>query len=147
MSLANCIILRFLTSFSITVFLFFLSPINVLAVDCKAISKDLNDSYNSFVGKGGLWSLMEKSEALKTKSMMGMQADSKLRRAVTIYDDHCMATPKNLNVELAREIASLLDEGRMITNNKPETTPANKLMKSVENLLANANKLLDKIDK
>ena len=118
-----------------------------MAVDCKAISKDLNDSYNSFVGKGGLWSLMEKSEALKTKSMMGMQADSKLRRAVTIYDDHCVAKPKDSNVELAREIASLLDEGRMITNNKPETTPASKLMKSVEDLLANANKLLAKIDK
>ena len=79
--------------------------------------------------------------------MIGMQADAKLRRAVTIYDEHCLAKPKNSNVELAREIAALLDEGRMITNNKPETTPADKLMKSIEGLLTNANKLLTKIDK
>ena len=138
---------QFSTFFFVLAFLTIFAPGNVFAVDCKIISKDLNDSYNSYERKGGLWTLLEKTEALKTKSMIGMQADSKLRRAVTIYEDRCEAEPKNSNVEMARKISDLIDEGRMITNNNPETSPAKKIMQSVEGLLAHANKLLAEIDR
>ena len=147
MNFISGITLRSLGLFTIFAFLVIFSIDKVYAVDCKTISKDLNDSYNSYEGKGGLWSLLEKSVALKEKSMKGMQADSKLRRAVTIYDDHCLAEPKNSNLELARKVAGLLDEGRMITNNNPETASSKVIMNSVENLLATANKLLAEIDK
>ena len=147
MSLVKNASLGFLTFFSALMLWVVLPTINLHASDCNSISKDLNDSYNSYQDKGGLWTLLEKSEALRAKSMIGMQTDSKLRRSITIYENHCQANPKSSNVEMARRIADLLDGGRMITNNNPNNVSAKKIMQSIETLLAKANKLLAEIEK
>ena len=138
---------RCLSVFPILVFFVFSSAGNALAIDCKVISKDLNASYNGYDKAGGLWTLLESFEALEGKSMLGMQADSKLRRAVTIYENNCESDPKNSKVKLARRIADLIDQGKMITNNKSGNVPIKKILESVEALLVNANKLLAEIDK
>ncbi len=126
---------------------FVLGPSNVLAADCKVIAKDLAGNYSKTQDKGGIWALFERSVALKDKSMLGMQVDAKLRRAVSIFENYCNNDPEKATVPLAKQILAIIDEGRMLNNNSPDRVPAKKIIADVQSLIQKADQLINGVEK
>lgn len=97
---------------------------------CKQGKKDLIGSYNVIQGKGGLWGFMEQTAGLKEKSVVGLQADGKIRRAVSIFEEMC-EDGKTPTPALYNEIQDLIGQGRMVFNMNPDRTPPKTILKQI----------------
>ena len=87
------------------------------------------------MNRGGLWALMEQTEGLQDKSVLGMQSDGKLARMVGQFETMCEEDKKPTK-QLFDSITNLLGEARAIWNPK---SSGEAIVKSITSL----NKKLD----
>lgn len=128
-------------------FIFILGGTAFAGTDCNVISKHLNGDYEKMQSRGGLWGYFERSLALKKKSMIGMQADGKLRRTITIFETLCEENKSKATEALANEIADHLDKALAINNKNPERTHPMKLLKEVEALNKDLDTFIARLEK
>ena len=130
-------LLTFLTFLSIA---FFGGFAQAADDSCKQAKKGLNGDYEVLQTKGGIWGYMEQTSALKEKSTMGLSADSKLQRALVIFDSLCDSDKKPSH-ETYSKIQKPLMNASSILNNVPGRTPVADILVSIEAL----NKELDEL--
>ena len=117
------------------------------AENCKIIVKDLINDYGRIQERGGIWALFERSAALKEKSMLGMQVDSKLRRTISVFENYCEIGSKKATVALAKQISTFIDKGRMLNNNSSDRVPAKKFIADVQSLIRDTDAFLNNLEK
>ncbi|MFQ5673278.1 MAG: hypothetical protein ACE5G9_09295 [Nitrospinales bacterium] len=111
--------------------------------DCGEAGRQLQGNFEVIQTKGGLWGYFERATALKDRSFLGMQADSKLQRAVMIFKEQCsdQSTPPPTPA-LFKKIGDVLDEARIINNKSVNRTPPEKIVTSVQELIKNLDNLI-----
>lgn len=126
--------------------LFFLySPATGSAAElCKEGKKDLIGSFDVIHSRGGLWGVMEKTAGLQDKSVLGLQADGKIRRTVSIFEEMC-EDGKTPTVELYDEILNLIGDGRLVFNMNRNRTPPKKILAKITAVNDKATALLKKL--
>ena len=87
------------------------------------------------MNRGGLWALMERTEGLQDKSVMGMQSDGKLARMVGQFEAMCEGKKKPAK-QLFDRITKILGEARTVWGPK---SSGEAIVKSITTL----NKKLD----
>ena len=123
----------------------FLAPGSAMAnAACKRATKDLQGSYQVIEGKGGIWGYLEKSPSLRDKSVMGLQADSKLQQLVERFNSMC-ANGKTPTKQLFVAIHELISRGRMLFNIPVDRQPPEKVLAKVTALNDDAGKLLESL--
>ena len=89
------------------------------------------------MNRGGLWALMEQTEGLQDKSVLGMQSDGKLARMVGQFETMCEGDKKPAK-QLFDSITNILGAARTIWNPK---SSGEAIVKSITGL----NKKLDSL--
>jgi hypothetical protein len=135
------------TLFTILMLAFF--SINGLATAsaadiCKEGKNDLVKSFEIIQGKGGMWGFMEKVSGLKEKSVIGMQADGKLRRTIGVFEEMC-EDGKKPSPALYDEIQNLIGDGRMVFNMNPDRTAPKLILERINAVNEKATALLKKM--
>ena len=82
---------------------------------CQNASVQLRGDLAVIMNRGGLWALMEQTEGLQDKSMIGFQADGKLARAVGRFESLCESEKKPTK-QLFDDLGNLHGEARTIWN-------------------------------
>ena len=82
---------------------------------CQNATVQLRGDLDVLMNRGGLWALMEQTEGLQDKSMLGFQADGKLARAVGRFESLCESEKKPTK-QLFDDLVNLLGEAREIWN-------------------------------
>jgi len=82
---------------------------------CQNATVHLRGDLGVVMNRGGLWALMEQTEGLQDKSMLGFQADGKLARAVGRFESLCESEKKPTK-QLFDDLVNLLGEARAIWN-------------------------------
>ena len=110
---------------------------------CKDAGRHLQGGFETIQAKGGLWAYFERSSALKDKSMLGFQLDSKLQRAVVMFQEQCLnkATPPP-SPELYKKITEFIDTARTINNKSVARTHPSKIISAIQGLLKDLDSLL-----
>ena len=85
---------------------------------CQNASVQLRGDLDMVMNRGGLWALMEQTEGLQDKSMIGFQADGKLARAVGRFESLCESEKKPTK-KLFDDLGNLIGEARTIWNPGP----------------------------
>lgn len=132
-----------------TIFILSFFSINGLATAtaadiCKEGKNDLVKSFEVIQGKGGMWGFMEKVSGLKGKSVIGLQADGKLRRTIGIFEEMC-EDGKKPTPALYDEIQGLISQGRMVFNMNPDRSAPKLIMERINAVNEKANALLKKL--
>lgn len=109
---------------------------------CKRAATDLLGSYQVMEGKGGIWGYLEKSPSLRDKSVLGLQADSKLKQLVERFNTMC-SEGKNPTKELFVAIHELISRGRLLFNTRADRQPVEKVLANVTALIQDTDKLLE----
>ena len=104
---------------------------------CKKAGIQLRGDLDVIMNRGGLWALMEQTEGLQDKSVVGMQADGKLARVVGNFETMCEGEKKPTK-ELFVDITNLLGNTRVIWN---PGSSGEAIVKSITDL----NKKLDSL--
>lgn len=126
-------------------FFMFFSALPAFANEmCKRGKKELVGSYDVIQAKGGVWGLMEQTSGLQDKSVLGLQVDGKIRRAISIFEEMCQ-NGKTPTPELFKEIQDLIGDGRMLFNLSPDRTPPKTILESVTTVNEKATALLAKL--
>jgi hypothetical protein len=121
---------------------FSIFPATLLAADhpCKKASTNLRGDLDVIGNRGGFWTLMEQTEGLSEKSVIGLQLDAKLARSVGKFEELCESDKKPTK-ELFTSITNLLGEARTIFNPQSSgekiLTLISNLSKKLDTLLAN----------
>ena len=82
---------------------------------CQNATVQLRGDLDVVMNRGGLWALMEQTEGLQDKSMIGFQADGKLARVVGRFESLCESEKKPTK-QLFDDLGNLLGEARIIWN-------------------------------
>ena len=82
---------------------------------CQNASVQLRGDLDVVMNRGGLWALMEQTEGLQDKSMIGFQADGKLARAVGRFESLCESEKKPTK-KLFDDLGNIVGEAREIWN-------------------------------
>ena len=139
MPVKTLLTLLMLTLFSIN------GPATASAADiCREGKNDLVKSFEIIQGKGGMWGFMEKVSGLKEKSVIGMQADGRLRRTIGIFEEMC-EDGKKPTPALYDEIQNLIGDGRMVFNMNPDRTAPKQILESITAVNEKATALLKKL--
>ena len=109
---------------------------------CKNASNQLRGDLTVVMSRGGLWTLMEQTEGLQDKSMIGFQADGKLARAVGRFESLCESEKKPAK-QLFDDIGKLLGEARTIWN---PGSSGEKILKSINGLNKKLTSMLSIIE-
>ena len=119
---------------------FSLFPATLLAADhpCKNASTNLRGDLDIIGNRGGLWTLMEQTEGLSEKSVIGLQLDGKLARSVGKFEELCESDKKPTK-KLFTSITNLLGEARTIFNPR---SSGEKILGSITNLSKKLDTLL-----
>ena len=129
-----------LKSFLICLIWLFLPPIaRATNHPCVNAFQQLQGDLGVVTNRGGLWSLMEQRE-LKDKSVIGMQVDGKMARAVGLFEELC-ESEKKPEKQMFVDIQNLLGSARAIFNPK---SSGEELMKSITKLNNKLDTLLAK---
>ena len=102
---------------------------------CKRASIQLRGDLDVLMNRGGLWALMEQTEGLQDKSVVGMQADGKLARIVGNFETMCEGGGTK---QLFVGITNLLGNARVIWN--PRSSG-----EAIVKLITDLNKKLDSL--
>ena len=102
---------------------------------CQNNTVQLRGDLNVIMNRGGLWALMEQTEGLQDKSMIGFQGDGKLARTVGRFETLCESEKKPTK-KLFDDLGNLIGEARTIWN---PGSSGEKILKSINGL----NKKLD----
>ena len=97
---------------------------------CKRASIQLRGDLDVIMNRGGLWALMEQTEGLQDKSVLGMQTDGKLARMVGQFETMCEGDKKPAK-QLFDRITNLLGNARAIWNPK---TSGEAIVKAIADL-------------
>ena len=102
---------------------------------CKRDGVELRGDLDVVLNRGGIWALMEQTEGLQDKSVLGMQVDGKLARLVGQFETMCEGDKKPAK-QLFDSITNILGAARTIWNPK---SSGEAIVKSITGL----NKKLD----
>ncbi len=137
--------LKFLTLLFISTFFTIHSPATLSAAElCKEGKRDLVGSFDVIHARGGFWGIMEKTAGLQDKSVLGLQTDGKIKRAVSIFEEMC-EDGKTPTPALFDEISNLIGDGRMVFNMNPDRTPPKKILAKITEVNEKATALLKKL--
>ena len=137
----NCkIFVTFMTYLALSCFLI-QTPQTFAADICKDGLKELESSQGVIQGKGGIWGYLEKSSALKDKSIMGLQIDGKLQRLIVSFESLC-EEGKTPTPKLHGLILGLIGDARMIFNREADRQPKEKVLGKLNGLNKNIDQLL-----
>ena len=129
----------------LTVLVFFAHSAKAADDLCKQGKKSLNGDYEVLQTKGGLWGYMEQTSALKEKSTMGLVADSKLQRAVVIFDSLCESNKKP-DQDMYNKIQQQIMTASTIFGKGAGKTPPAEALASIEALNKTLDDLLKSIE-
>ena len=82
---------------------------------CQNATVQLRGDLDVIMNRGGLWALMEQTEGLQDKSMIGFQADGKLARIVGRFESLCESEKKPTK-QLYDDLGNLVGEARTTWN-------------------------------
>ena len=68
------------------------------------------------MNRGGLWALMEQTEGLQDKSVLGIQVDGKLARLVGLFETMCEEGEKKPTKQLFSSITNQISSARTTWN-------------------------------
>jgi len=111
---------------------------------CTDGLKELNSSQGIIQDKGGVWGYLEKSQSLRSESLIGLQMDGKLQRLISIFEELC-SEGKIPTASLHSQILSLLGDARMIFNRDGDRRKKEPFMKKLKKLNKKIDKLLAKL--
>lgn len=124
------------------IFLFLFLAIPAHAAECDNIGKQLRGGFEATQGhSGGMWGMMEQTEAYRNDSMIGMQIDSKLQLSIVIFETKCQNGEKP-GKDLADKISAFIDWAREIKNTMPRGEP-DKLIPELKALNTSIGKFID----
>ena len=83
---------------------------------CKRASVNLRGDLDVVMNRGGLWALMEQTEGLQDKSVLGIQVDGKLARLVGQFEAMCQEGEKKPTKQLFSSITNLISSARTTWN-------------------------------
>jgi hypothetical protein len=83
---------------------------------CKRASVHLIGDLDVVMNRGGLWALMEQTEGLQDKSVLGIQVDGKLARLVGKFKAMCEEGEKKPTKQLFSSITNLISSARTTWN-------------------------------
>ena len=121
LSLKNLQIIKTISLPKVLLTLLILFPIIFPAIasseshPCQNATVQLRGDLGVVMNRGGLWALMEQTEGLQDKSMIGFQADGKLARAVGRFESLCESEKKPTK-KLFDDLGNLIGEARTIWN-------------------------------
>ena len=107
--------MKFFLLFILSSFIFSATAFSQENHPCKRDSIQLRGDLDVIMNRGGLWALMEQTEGLQDKSVIGMQADGKLARVVGQFETMCEGEKKPTK-KLFAGITNLLGTARVIWN-------------------------------
>jgi len=117
----------------------------VFAADiCTDGLKELQGSQGVIQDKGGIWGYLEKTQSLRSKSILGLQIDGKLQRLISIFENLC-SEGKTPTGSLHSQILGLLGDTRMIFNRSGDSRKKEQLLETLHNLKKNIEELLAKL--
>ena len=108
---------------------------------CQNATVQLRGDLDVVMNRGGLWALMEQTEGLQDKSMVGFQADGKLARVVGRFESLCESEKKPTK-QLFDDLGNLIGEARAIWNPK---SSGEEIVKSITDLHEKLDSLLLKM--
>ena len=108
---------------------------------CKNAGIQLRGDLNVIMNRGGLWALMEQTEGLQDKSMLGFQTDGKLARLVGSFEIMCEGEKKPTK-KIFVSVTNLLGNARVIWNPR---SSGEAIIKSIIDLNKKLDPLLLKI--
>ena len=114
------------------------------ATICTDGLKELNGSQGVIQDKGGVWGYLEKSQSLRSESLIGLQLDGKLQRLISIFEELC-SEGKIPTASLHSQILSLLGDARMIFYRDGDRRKKEPFMKILKELNKKIDKLLAKL--
>ena len=109
---------------------------------CQNATVQLRGDLDVVMNRGGLWALMEQTEGLQDKSMIGFQADGKLARAVGRFESLCESEKKPTK-QLFDDLGNLIGEARTIWNPR---SSGEAIVKSITDLNTKLDSILSKIE-
>ena len=109
---------------------------------CQKATAQLRGDLDVVMNRGGLWALMEQTEGLQDKSMIGFQADGKLARTVGRFESLCESEKKPTK-QLYDDLGNLIGEARTIWNPR---SSGEKILKSINGLNKKLDSILSKIE-
>ena len=109
---------------------------------CQNATVQLRGDLNVIMNRGGLWALMEQTEGLQDKSMVGFQADGKLARMVGQFEVLCESEKKPTK-QLFDDIGNVLGEARIIWNPR---SSGEEIIKLINGLTKKVDSLLSTIE-
>jgi len=109
---------------------------------CQNATVQLRGDLDVLMNRGGLWALMEQTEGLQDKSMVGFQADGKLARVVGRFESLCESEKKPTK-QLFDNLGNLIGEARTIRN---PGSSGEKILKSINGLNKKLDSILSKIE-
>lgn len=137
--------IRLRISFAGLLFLM-LFPLNlVFAGVCQDASQSLRASFQVTQGRGGIWGYMEQNPSLRKESVVGFQVDGKLQRIIVIFETQCVKSKKPSKVNY-QKIENILGDARMIFNLRPGRDPIKKILRKINGLNVNLNKLIKELE-
>ena len=111
---------------------------------CTDGLKELNSSQGVIQDKGGVWGYLEKSQSLRSESLIGLQLDGKLQRLISIFEELC-SEGKIPTASLHSQILGLLGDARMIFIRDGDRRKKEPFMKKLKGLNKKIDKLLAKL--
>ena len=109
---------------------------------CQNATVQLRGDLDVVMNRGGLWALMEQTEGLQDKSMIGFQADGKLARAVGRFESLCESEKKPTK-QLFDDLGNFIGEARTIWNPR---SSGKKILESINGLNKKLDSILSKIE-
>jgi len=83
---------------------------------CQSVSVHLRGDLDVLMNRGGLWALMEQTEGLQDKSVLGIQIDGKLARLVGQFEAMCEEGEKKPTKKLFSSITNIISSARTTWN-------------------------------
>ena len=109
---------------------------------CKNATVQLRGDLDVLMNRGGLWALMEQTEGIQDKSMIGFQADGKLARLVGRFESLCESEKKPTK-QLFDDLGNLLGEARIIWNPR---SSGEEILKLINGLTKKVDSMLSTIE-
>jgi hypothetical protein len=109
---------------------------------CQKATVQLRGDLDVLMNRGGLWALMEQTEGLQDKSMIGFQADGKLARVVGRFESLCESEKKPTK-QLFDDLGNLLGEARTIWNPR---SSGEEILKLINGLNKKVDSMLSTIE-
>lgn len=120
---------------------------SVSANECKKAVKQLRGNYEVIQAGGGIWGFLEKSAALRDRSVLGLQIDSKLQRAVLSFENKCEDPNAAPDTAMFQRVGEFLDKGHKLNSKSADTIPAAQLIAEIQDMIKSLDEFLATVEK